>query len=84
MLYFLAITFPPLACLCAGKFWWAVLTFFLDMSCIGYPAAAMIAWVVVRRHHEESRQPLRIYGVYDDRSSRTGLRLRTKASQRPR
>lgn len=50
MLYLLAILVPPLACLCAGKFWHAVLNA-LIMLCtagIAWPVAAIHAWLVVK------------------------------------
>ena len=52
MLYLLALTLPPVACLCAGRFWHAVLNLALCLTLVGIPVAVIHAWCVVKGSYE--------------------------------
>lgn len=48
VLYLLALVAPPLACLCAGRFWHFVLNLVLCLTLYGIPIAMVHAWYVVK------------------------------------
>lgn len=48
MLYVLALTIPPLACIGAGKFLHSLINSFLCLTLVGYPLAMVHAWFVVK------------------------------------
>ena len=53
MLYVLALLFPPLACIGAGKFWHFILNTIFCATLIGIPIAWIHAWCVVKGSYRE-------------------------------